>query len=585
MKRKGFTLVELLAVIVVLAILITIAVPAVNRVIKYAEKMGLYHYANKVIQQSSVQLALKLDDYLSHGNIEELGVILDLDKLEFDNHGKYEGSIIYNSITDEITVYIHDDKNMIVGLKNNDSRRMEEVVEKYKKTTEVEEKFTKKSMCGENKDSLLLCAYDKPDGTIDFIYNKLKGAAIIGKGDRVKSVHEVIRELAKPGSEDHKAVDNDDEEITSDPIDTVTSIKYQIINSPPAGAVNLSKDLDGADLADIPVYLWFDSSTGTLYFGSSEDRIDIYFSCEDLFQHLSNIKTIDLTMFNFYYVTSIKNMFSYCEKLEHIIAGDENEHWDLFYVSDAKRAFCQCHSLKEINFYDWHTGYLTQLLDMFKGCQSLTTIDVSRWDVSKVQDFSYLFTGSANMVSLDVSNWDTSKATNFDSMFQNMYRLTYLNIARWKTGRVIRMQRMFCGDGVLDDLDVSNWDTRNLEDANLMFNCCYKIQTIDLSNWDISNLRVITQMFGDCKRVKTIIFGRTTNNNTLIKFYERDLGLGVGSLIGGCEALEYIDMSKFEKFPDASSYGYSNYNLKTFLVSSSYTGNTDRGTYTITKVG
>ena len=147
------------------------------------------------------------------------------------------------------------------------------------------------------------------------------------------------------------------------------------------------------------------------------------------------------------------------------------------------------------------------------------------------------------------------------------------------------MQRMFCGDGVLDDLDVSNWDTRNLEDANLMFNCCYKIQTIDLSNWDISNLRVITQMFGDCKRVKTIIFGRTTNNNTLIKFYERDLGLGVGSLIGGCEALEYIDMSKFEKFPDASSYGYSNYNLKTFLVSSSYTGNTDRGTYTITKVG
>ena len=586
MKRKGFTLVELLAVVVILGILITIAVPTANSAIKHAEKTGLYNYSNKIVQEIANNWVLnsnKLKLNNAFDEIDNVSIIMSLDALNIDNNSNYKGYVSYNNTTDEFTSYIYDNKNMIVGLKNNDSRQASEVVKKYDKNV-VDTELDPSKICSSQSDTYI-CLFVTSDG-ISFDFNYLPGNAVISSfkninrfyfnSDNAKiggydSLHDLIRQLVKPGTTDLIKDIYDFTEVNvnyNKCLDNIVAVEV-VDYTPPANAININPVVNGKTSAEAPVYLWYDKPTQTLYFGSSSGYVDLYFIADDLFYLMPNLTKVDFTKFNFHYILSMSKMFALCTKLTEIDMSDKS----FDFVTSAYGTFFDCFELKNIDFNGWTTGYLKNVDRMFYGCKKIKTVDVARWDMSGLYSISDMFCNCFEIESIDVSNWDVSKVMDMEGAFQNCLELKYLNVARWNTSRVVYISWIFCGDGELDDLDVSNWDTRNIRDCIEVFCGCEKISRIDMSNWDISNIHSIWHMFGGCANIKEIIFGRTENNNKLVRssrYNENSETLAL--FIGGCTSLEYIDMSKFLKLPDETSYGYGNDSLKTFLVSRDFKG-------------
>jgi type IV pilus assembly protein PilA len=69
-KEKGFTLVELLAVIVILGIILAIAIPAIGNVIDKSENQA--HEANKALIENAARLADVAGDFQDGMTVTEL---------------------------------------------------------------------------------------------------------------------------------------------------------------------------------------------------------------------------------------------------------------------------------------------------------------------------------------------------------------------------------------------------------------------------------------------------------------------------------------------------------------------------------
>ena len=81
MKKKGFTLVELLAVIVVLAIIALIAVPVVINIIKSAQRGAFKSSAYGILESAKIY-------YLS-GKVQSKDVLSRIDVVQKDENDKY----------------------------------------------------------------------------------------------------------------------------------------------------------------------------------------------------------------------------------------------------------------------------------------------------------------------------------------------------------------------------------------------------------------------------------------------------------------------------------------------------------------
>ena len=119
-NKKGFTLVELLAVIVILAIIMVIAIPSILSTMGTAKKKSFVEFANKA--------ALKAQEKYTSRSLEGLPVrgtiIYDIAKdLDLSNIGDYKGYVIVDATESNSTgfyVYLYDSEYFLDITRSND---------------------------------------------------------------------------------------------------------------------------------------------------------------------------------------------------------------------------------------------------------------------------------------------------------------------------------------------------------------------------------------------------------------------------------------------------------------------------------
>ena len=160
LEEKGFTLVELLAVIVILAIIMLIAIPAVLNSVDSARRKTFSEYVTKTAGLAQQKYAESLITETSFGgNCIIYDITTDLGT---SNSGEYKGYVLLNTITNDIYVTLSDDSYGITAYHFNDSKK--ELVSNLSPIGSIEEdKLTKEYLCSNSNCNS--CSYK--EGGID----------------------------------------------------------------------------------------------------------------------------------------------------------------------------------------------------------------------------------------------------------------------------------------------------------------------------------------------------------------------------------------------------------------------------------
>ena len=160
-------------------------------------------------------------------------------------------------------------------------------------------------------------------------------------------------------------------------------------------------------------------------------------NCYLMFYNLNNIIEIDLSKFDAYKVTNMKNMLRDCIRLEKIKFGNINK---------------------------------SSLNNMY-GCR-LSSIDLSNFGASQVTNMEYMFYKCNYLKSINLSNFNTSLIKSMNNVFSCCNQLLELNLSNYNTFQVTIMGYILYEYNNLKYLDLSNFDTPNIESINQMFYNC-----------------------------------------------------------------------------------------------------------------
>lgn len=129
-NKKGFTLVELLAVIVVLAIIMIIAVPSVLNSMTDARRNSFVVYAEKLINSAQAQAQAT---QMVNGIPSKC---YDIDELIDGATGAYKGFVSFEKTgeTETYKVYLHDNNYVVAGITAMD-------LEKQKANKDLDSEF------------------------------------------------------------------------------------------------------------------------------------------------------------------------------------------------------------------------------------------------------------------------------------------------------------------------------------------------------------------------------------------------------------------------------------------------------------
>ena len=91
-----------------------------------------------------------------------------------------------------------------------------------------------------------------------------------------------------------------------------------------------------------------------------------------------------------------------------------------------------CSSLKNIDVSHFETFSLTSMKNMFSYCSSLTSIDITNFSTEKVTSMSFLFYGCTSLTSIDLSNLNTKSLVFMSQMFTLCPNLLYLDVSSFQ---------------------------------------------------------------------------------------------------------------------------------------------------------
>ena len=234
-------------------------------------------------------------------------------------------------------------------------------------------------------------------------------------------------------------------------------------------------------------------------------------------------------------------------------------------IENVSEMFNQCKDLLSLqSFNQWTMDKVTNMKKMFYECISLKLIDLNGWNTSQVKDFSYMFYSCQNLEIIEgLNNFNTQNAENFGHMFDKCYNLNQrkFDVSHWNTGKVTNMMYIFSDCWNIKKLDLSNWKIENVTEMNCMFNNCKSLEEIvfnDKSNpIGINNMQY---MFCNCTKLK-ILTGLSNWNTEKVVY--------MNNMFENCESIEkFSDITKWniENVKDMTNM-FENFNKKDSLPS------------------
>ena len=389
MKKDGFTLVELLAVIAILALLVIIALPNVLKMFNNAKKDLFLTEAKNIYKEVSKKYISETMRGNKVSNISNSNNKLDLEsnnlkyniKLNNDgsikkfevSNGTYCISGNFNNLSELTADKITDKECDILA-------STPETIRCYTKNKEVPTQGLIYETEQYSYAYKMFANVNENDGTIFWQNNDIDTNP--GWGVKVKDASKT---------------------------DDLTENICAYINDEPVTTTFFMYGLSKANNVDLSS---FDTSNVTNMTG--------------MFLY-SSLKNLDLSKFNTSSVTDMTAMFAGTSNLTSL----NLDSFDTSNVTNMCTMF-GASAIKELTMSGFNTSKVIDMSSMFASTSNLVLLDLNDFDTSKVTDMRSMFANSS-ITTLDISSFDTSKVTNMNNMFENASNLTTIYVGtKWK---------------------------------------------------------------------------------------------------------------------------------------------------------
>ncbi len=146
-------------------------------------------------------------------------------------------------------------------------------------------------------------------------------------------------------------------------------------------------------------------------------------------------------------------------------------------LTSGTRLFLNLTNLKSISgLENLDTSKATNMAYMFQECDSLTSLDLRYFDTSNVTNMTQMFYDMDNLTSLNITSFDTSKVTRMDYMFRLAKKIKVLDLSSFSKESLTHISYIFANCSQLETIYVNSsfdfssatstdfafWDDRNL---------------------------------------------------------------------------------------------------------------------------
>lgn len=517
-NKKGFTLVELLAVIAILSILVLMVMPNVLDMFVGARKSSFTTEVVSILDQAKLQFTLDNDgvNYTSivYSNFKD-GKELNLK----DNNKKYY--IEMDRAGNVKQIFVYDDNYCY------DSGYRDSVV-----SSSILEDDVMDDACGANPEDLLLSPEERNE----------KHQAELAKVEYDKGNY-----------------------LKSSPFSSIdkNSIEYiYVLDNIPDISSYTSYDVSYGN--NKSVMAWVDGNK--LYIGQNGGVIANPNS-DSLFGYFKKVKEIDVTYLNVSVVNNMGGMFYYLgSEVTDSVTIKGLSDWNTSNVESFSYMFYYLgYNSSKVRIGDlskWNTSRVTNMNYMFafagENSDQFGIGNIGKWNVSKVTSMENMFYCAGRYVYNwyigDLSNWNVSNVTNMNGLFaltaENSDTFDLGDLSNWDTSKVTTMALTFFDSGKKATNwyigELTNWNTSNVTSMEWMFaRTAEKVPTIklNLSKWDMSKVKNVKMLFEDFgKEATSWTLGDISNWNlsSAEDFY--DIFYGVG---GSVEFIN-LDLSKWK---------------------------------------
>ena len=415
-RSKGFTLVELLAVIVILAIIMVIAIPSVLETITTARKKTFLEYIDKVASSTQTKYAEDTVKGLAHTSSN---IMYDIKKdLGLTNTGTFEG---YSLITSDKSIYItlYNEDFAVYGVKwgSVDVIDVDDV-------SNVESELLSRENLSKTVGIEHFNYYE------DGIYkegNVTITKAILTDGN---SINKLMKKLANNKTMSTEEDDN--------------IIRHVVFTKNLKDAPS-SKVLVSASSSEEPIYMWWNSSNKTIYLGCKNNMIYLNKAPDKQHNKMKALEDI---------------------ATEHFLSDDAESLY---------RFFGECSELKEVKISHFKTSKVKNFRGLFLNLYKVPEIDVTNFDTRSAEKMGYMFSGINKVTSLDLSHFNTSNVYDMEFMITSS-SIKELHLESFDTRKVKNMTYMFANNNSLEKIYVSsNFVTTAVTNGSKMFNNCSKL--------------------------------------------------------------------------------------------------------------